>query len=1353
MLLVLGPHRSGTSLVARMLECLGAKNSVNLLPAQPDNPKGFFEDADIVRFNEDQLLPALGVDWFNLQPIDWSRLNESKRSKLVLRAIELLRSNYPTEQGLSVLKEPRISSLLPFWLPALRQAGFETRAVCTVRDPLSVARSLEKRNGLTLAHAGALYAVTWSAIVNSLKSNQVAFVVFDDIFKDAQAVLATIAKSISLELPGDFKEHVEAFKEGHLDRSLRHSSVPFSELALEPELPPIAIEVYRSLISNSQSGDVHKTFHRLAGRLQCFRQLSPLVEQYDRILGEHHKIAASLQEFSARLTALETEKNFLAASLRAEQRTLQETKDSAALVRQDFSARLTAIETEKNSLAASLQGKERELADLRGSTCWKLTWPLRKLGTPLRPLTDRIKRYYLARTAGTSTGHVRSGFAEPSEYKEWIKHEEMRSVAAMGSPAGRPLISVLLPVYQVREEFLRRAIESVSCQSYDNWELCIANGFAEDATNSALIESFAKRDPRIRVEICKNAGISANTNRALAMARGEFIALLDHDDELAPFALADMARAIQANPDVDFLYSDKDSIDEDSSTRRNALFKPMWSPETMFSVNYVTHLNLTRRTLAEKVGGFRSETDGAQDWDFFMRVTEQARSIVRVPGVHYHWRIHARSTSTGVAAKPYALDAQLQTIRDAARRRGMKCKVQPNEDSGFHLEWSETGNVLIIVDAFAANTLETVHRVLTTATATRVTVLVDSKKRSKYGEPPAGVKIVECEESFDRTRLIDGLCRELANEVDAIVFLSGHVAQLSEGWLRELSGWVGNSPELGFASSLVLDNAGLVIEAGMVTDAFGNGSALFRSSPLRQWGWLGGPLWYRNCTACSPWAAAVNPRALLQAGGFDHELDWPEAFIKACRAMHAAGFRGLVNPHSRARLAPNALVPPLPAFHETVAEDPYFHPAFSSVSPLRLKQGPRISFEDVKPLAQSDYSLEAAVLASCCKAEPGDLAKQQQHPRRVGRGKGAGWCNWLMPPIENPAYGGAMTIIRFADFMSRTRGTNQRFLFLGDTDILRTRSRFAELFPGLSHSEYFAITAPEHVPPADYAFATLWTTAYTLLKVRNAGLKFYFVQDYEPLFYPAGSTQAMAALTYDMGFYAVTNTEPLRRIHETDHSGRAVHFVPQIDTSVFHPAGRSRAKLVKKIFFYGRPGHPRNGFEVAAEALRILKAELGEAVEIVCAGSRFSPGDFHLDGVVTNLGLLSYKETAELYRNCDIGLVMMMTKHPSYLPLELMACGALLLTNRNPTNSWLLKDGDNCLLAEASAPAVAARLRFAVENLEGLESVRSRGTRMALTRFNDWDAAFEPVAKFIETLATEPNFSPPGLIAKNTSNL
>ena len=230
----------------------------------------------------------------------------------------------------------------------------------------------------------------------------------------------------------------------------------------------------------------------------------------------------------------------------------------------------------------------------------------------------------------------------------------------------------------------------------------------------------------------------------------------------------------------------------------------------------------------------------------------------------------------------------------------------------------------------------------------------------------------------------------------------------------------------------------------------------------------------------------------------------------------------------------------------------------------------------------------------------------------------------------------------------------------------------------------------QSIPAADHSFATLWTTAYVLQKVRNTGLKFYFIQDWEPLFYPAGSTSAQAELTYNFGFYGITNTRTLRRLYEEEHGGTAAHFAPQVDPNVFngHPLRPAGGPL--RLFFYGRPGHARNGFELAAAALKDLKSRVGDRVQILCAGAPWNTRDYGLDGVIESLGLLDYRATGDLYRSCHMGFVMMMTRHPSYLPFEFMACGGLLVSNDNRANHWLLRDGENCLLAPASGPAASS---------------------------------------------------------------
>jgi hypothetical protein len=512
---------------------------------------------------------------------------------------------------------------------------------------------------------------------------------------------------------------------------------------------------------------------------------------------------------------------------------------------------------------------------------------------------------------------------------------------------------------------------------------------------------------------------------------------------------------------------------------------------------------------------------------------------------------------------------------------------------------------------------------------------------------------------------------------------------------------------------------------------------------------------------------AVNAECWIAAGGFDERLDWQGAFVDLCRSLRREGRRGVVDPHARVALGEGEL-PPVPPFDDSLRSDPYFHPAFSAVVPLTLDAVPAgATARPSRPAAPAarqrwtlpslrwsrgtlvesgrpqpgSYAADALVLAQINGLSLADLSAPQQHPERVGRGSGAGWCNWYLPPFDNPYYGGVMTILRCADHAQRTKGLRQRFLICGGCDAEALRDRIAAAFPGLAHAVVMPLDSSEAIqmiPAADYSFATLWTTAYVLQKVRNTGLKFYFIQDWEPLFYPAGSTSAQAELTYDFGFYGITNTRTLRRLYEEEHGGTAAHFAPQVDPNVFngHPLRPAGGPL--RLFFYGRPGHARNGFELAAAALKDLKSRVGDRVQILCAGAPWNTRDYGLDGVIESLGLLDYRATGDLYRSCHMGFVMMMTRHPSYLPFEFMACGGLLVSNDNRANHWLLRDGENCLLAPASGPAIADRLAWAIDHYDDLLPVRRNGWETIRRNHSNWDHAFADVWGFIDGLSVQP---------------
>ena len=238
-------------------------------------------------------------------------------------------------------------------------------------------------------------------------------------------------------------------------------------------------------------------------------------------------------------------------------------------------------------------------------------------------------------------------------YAAWIKEHEpdaegLKEQQRIANELNdRVKISLLTPVYDTPASFLEEMFASVAGQTWSNWELCIVDGGSTRAETLETLRRWETRDARIRVaRLTGNLGIAENTNQALRLATGDFVACLDHDDVLAPFALYELARKSINFPDADILYSDEDRLSE-TGKRHTPFFKPEWSPELLLNSMYIGHLSAYRRSLANALGGFRKEFDLSQDYDFALRATEQAKSICHIPAVLYHWREHPASGSTG----------------------------------------------------------------------------------------------------------------------------------------------------------------------------------------------------------------------------------------------------------------------------------------------------------------------------------------------------------------------------------------------------------------------------------------------------------------------------------------------------------------------------------------------------------------------------------------------------------------------------------------------------------------------------------------------------------------------------------
>ncbi|EFM66130.1 glycosyltransferase, group 2 family protein [Enterococcus faecalis TX0411] len=277
-----------------------------------------------------------------------------------------------------------------------------------------------------------------------------------------------------------------------------------------------------------------------------------------------------------------------------------------------------------------------------------------------------------------------------ASYPNWLARNEVLDIEAMTQEIAtfhyQPKISIAMPVYNVEEKWLRLCIDSILNQVYTNWELCMADDASTDPNVKKILTEYQQLDERIRVVFREQNGhISEATNSALAIATGEFVALLDNDDELAINAFYEVVKVLNENPELDLIYSDEDKIDMDGN-RSDPAFKPDWSPDLLFGTNYISHLGVYRRSILEEIGGFRKGYEGSQDYDLVLRFTEKTTKerITHIPKVLYYWRMLPTSTAVDQGSKGYAFEAGLRAVQDALVRRGINGHATHGAANGLY---------------------------------------------------------------------------------------------------------------------------------------------------------------------------------------------------------------------------------------------------------------------------------------------------------------------------------------------------------------------------------------------------------------------------------------------------------------------------------------------------------------------------------------------------------------------------------------------------------------------------------------------------------------------------------------------
>lgn len=263
----------------------------------------------------------------------------------------------------------------------------------------------------------------------------------------------------------------------------------------------------------------------------------------------------------------------------------------------------------------------------------------------------------------------------------------------------RPCFSIVVPLYRTKKEYLKELIDSVKDQTYTNWELCLSDGSGEESPLTDILKEYTKVNASIRVVFTKKAlDISENTNEAIKIARGDYLVFADHDDLLAPDALYEFVKCLNANQEAEVLYSDEDKVSMDGKKRFDPQFKPDFNPDLLRSMNYICHLMAVKKSLADQVGYLDEKYNGAQDYDFILRCTEQAKQIWHIPKILYHWRCHQESTAVNQESKLYAFEAGKRAIQAHLDRMGIRAEAANAEYLGlYRVLYFVEGNPLVSI--------------------------------------------------------------------------------------------------------------------------------------------------------------------------------------------------------------------------------------------------------------------------------------------------------------------------------------------------------------------------------------------------------------------------------------------------------------------------------------------------------------------------------------------------------------------------------------------------------------------------------------------------------------------------------
>ena len=499
------------------------------------------------------------------------------------------------------------------------------------------------------------------------------------------------------------------------------------------------------------------------------------------------------------------------------------------------------------------------------------------------------------------------------DYEQWIlKHRPDKKTLRKQKKTvfqKKPLISIVVPLYQTPEPYLRELIDSVKAQSYENWQLCLADGSPDDRLKGFLDRNYGKENRIVYRKLEQNGGISVNTNEAVMLATGEYLMLCDHDDTLEPDALYEITKAINEKDAPDVLYTDEDKVSMDGKHYFDPNFKPDYNLFRLRENNYICHIFVVKKALTDRVGLLRMEFDGAQDYDFIFRCCEEADKVVHIPKVLYHWRCHMDSTAADPESKAYAYQAGRRAIKEHYQRMGIDASVEMTERPGWYRSYVKIQDnpkiSIIIPNKDHIEDLELCLFSLTKrSTYKNYEILIVENNSEKpetfeyYKKLPdryPKVKVLTWEKEFNYSA-INNFAAKQAEGV-YLLFLNNDVEILTPQWMEEML-QICQQKDVAITGAKLYYPDDTIQHAGVVLGLGGIAGHIMCKASREDPGYFGRTVTVQEISAVTAACMMIRTEDFWNAGGFDETFQVAFNDIDLCMKVRAAGKKIVFTPYA-----------------------------------------------------------------------------------------------------------------------------------------------------------------------------------------------------------------------------------------------------------------------------------------------------------------------------------------------------------------------------------------------------------------------------------------------------------------------